>query len=217
METLRRWLNGDRSYQVGVKLYLIYGDNQLLKNLFTQEHETAYKKQRLLDALQNLLRNKTILEEPGKEIMQANPLAVKEKVWPLEPINDPVIKALKEQWKPLYAEMMNLCHRLFDIQSDPERGQSAHRILDLDDQCDEIYAKRDHYLIHQSLPTSSTPDVITDFIKWPQKLANAQRYVREYRIKCKNAPKNERYAAKLQEYDEEVRYYKKLLKIETVE
>src|SRR4051812_33862453 len=217
MDAIRKWINGGRNYQVGVKLYLIYGADQTLKNLFIQEHETIYKKQRLLQSLQNLLSRKPILEEPTQEIGKINLIPNNEKAWPPEPTIDPVIKALKEQWKPLFAEMMNLCHRLFDLQSDSERGQAAHRILDLDDLCDEIYVKRDHYLIHHSLPTSSKPDAVTDPIKWPQKLANAQRYIREYRIKCAKEPENENYAAKLKEYEDEVTHYKRLLKIEIIE
>src|SRR6185436_9263303 len=75
-----------------------------------------------------------------------------EKRWP-EKIEDPVLTALKAQWKPLFAEMMSLTSRIYDVakaglhdeQQKREAGKMAHRILDLDDECEEIYIKRDHY------------------------------------------------------------------------
>jgi hypothetical protein len=216
MEALRKWLNGERTYQVGVKLYLIYSKDQSLKELFTQEHETTYKRDRLVQEIKKLLQ--PLREEDSVSCDKSASLVthniISEGVWPSDPVSDPVLKALKSQWRILFSEMMNLSHRLFDIVSDIERGQCAHRILDLDDLCDEIYLKRDYYLLNKVLPDQQDPEVITDPVKWPMKLKNAERYVRDYTLKCNADPDNEKYAAKLKYYTAVVISYKRLLKIE---
>lgn len=212
---LRNWLNGDRDYQVGVMLYLKYGDNQLLKDLFTKEYETNFKRERLIKEIRKLLQPNTIVTQqtPVEHKADSQVNCHPQNRWPDEPVSDPVIKVLKDQWRIYFSEMMNLSHRLFDIVSDIERGRYAHRILDLDYLCDEIYYKRDYYLIHKILPDQKNIDVVTDPNKWPLKLMNAERYVREYRIRCREEPSNERFASKLKYYQDVVLAYRELLKL----
>lgn len=216
-EALRNWLNGGRNYQDGVRLYLSYGNNQLLKDLFTKEHETDFKRQRLVKEIKILL-------QPDKIVVQQTPFEKESgsesqfvchlhNRWPDDPVSDPVLKVLKDQWRIYYSEMMNLSHRLFDITSDIERGKCAHRILELDVLCDELYNKRDYYSIHKLLPDQKKADVVTDPNRWPLKLMNAERYVREYRIRCKAEPGNEKFALKLKYYQDAVLAYKELLKM----
>jgi hypothetical protein len=220
MDVIRKWINGGRNYQVGVTLYLTFGDDDTLKKLFTQEHETEYKRKRLLAALQELINTKKDAVEPiqsNSSRTQEPPPKTDLNSWPQEPISDKVISALKARWRPKFAEMMSLSQRLWDMTTVSERGEAAHRILDLDDQCDEIYAERDFYLAYNRLPDTRHTESVTDPLKWPQKLANAQRYVRDYRIKCAKYPDNPRFAAKLKQYEEEVKRYKSLLKIDIEE
>jgi hypothetical protein len=51
MDLIKAWLNGNRNYLTGVKLFLQHGDDDLLKKLFTAEKETSYKRQQLEEEL----------------------------------------------------------------------------------------------------------------------------------------------------------------------
>ena len=95
-----------------------------------------------------------------------------------------------------------------------EACQMAHAIIDLDEQLDEIYNKREFYKINGHLPYEVEPEIIGDPVRWATELKNAERYVRDYRIKVKKDPANEKWAAKLRKYEADVMRYKKLLKLD---
>ena len=91
----------------------------------------------------------------------------------------------------------------------------AHRILDLDDACDDIYRQRDHYLAHGHLPEEPKPlALVVDPAKMPLALANCSRYLRDYKNKLKKHPDDVRAAAQLAKYEWAVAEYKKILKLE---
>jgi hypothetical protein len=148
----------------------------------------------------------------------APPVATVQKGWGHREQMDPVVLALWNQWKPLFSEMNGLQSRLHDValkgQTDPAAKQEAHqmakRILSLDRQCDDLYFKRDTYRTTGTLPTDKrkADDLETDPKKWPTALANAQRYVREYRKKAKDEPTNENTAQQLQKWIDRVEHYK---------
>lgn len=212
MEMIRHWLNGTRNYGQGVQLYLQFGKDDILRSLFKKEGETAFKKGRLMQALKELLQNEKksftqIIEQP------ATLKITEEKNGWEKAEGNVILLSLKGEWQKCFSEMKLLQHRLADMPSKEERGAAAHRILDLDDQCDEYYAQRDYYLEHGKLPDEPSEEIVTDPTKWPMKLANARRYIREYRIKMKKEPENIKYAAKLKQYEEEVVLYEEKLKI----
>lgn len=226
MDDVKVWLNSPRNYDAGVKLYLQYGHDNLLKALFTREAETAFKRSRLETALKDLYQNHQHPTSPKaalqRQLQKQNP-AENFKYWPPYPINDPIVSALYEQWKPLYSEMMNLQARLADVallaEQDSNKAlescQMVHRILHLDDQCDDIYSKRDYYYQNGALPKLIIEEeVVGDPVRWVTNMRSAERYVRDYKAKLRKDPKNVKYAVKQKEHEEDVAKYRKLLKLD---
>lgn len=220
---IQQWLNGDRNYENGAKLYLKHGKDKLLHKVFA-EPASDFKKKRLHEALLGLYRGDKKIEveiEDSKEIVLERTISA-EKRWPEE--RDEVLAALHAKWKPLFAEMMHLCTTILDVaragekdeSKKKEAGKMAHRILDLDDRCDAIYDQRDHYIKHGQLPAEEKQmdDVVVDPKKIPIALQNAERYVREYKIRVKNNPTNEKFAAQLKKWEGRIAIYKKELNIE---
>jgi hypothetical protein len=133
---------------------------------------------------------------------------------------DEVEAALFNEWKPVFSERNDLCSRVGEIarqgEKDPakekEAGIMALRILDLDDQCDRFYNKRDYYLKNKALPEEKPygePCIDPKLI--PLKLENAMKYVRHYRAKLEKDPGNENYKKQVDKHEWFVQHYKKEL------
>jgi hypothetical protein len=224
MDDIRNWLNSKQDYDTGARLYLQHGTNENLKKIFL-EPASPFKKEKLLEALKGLLQKNTTAHNSqlkAKATAVAN-ATISDRRWPPPADQDEITRALYLQWKPLFAEMMNLTSRIYDIalagQADPAKKNEAcimaHRILDLDDACDDIYRKRDHYLRHKVLPEERKPlELAVDPMKIPLAYNNALRYVRDYKNKIKKDPSNEKFASQLKKYEWAVAEYKKILKIE---
>lgn len=230
MQDVKDWLNSKPyNYEKGVRIYLQYNRDPLIIALF-REDETDFKRQRLIGLMQAFSEKVNTLQPASpaslKPILQdLSPIS--HKGWP-NPITDPVIQALWEQWRPIYARMMTLQAQVYEVACQGEQGntyksieagQMALEILSLDEQCDEFYAKREYYQRYGRLPDTQQVEevLIVDPIKWITQLKNAERYVRDYRLKLKNDPDNKnahKWATKLNQYQAEVAYYKKLLKLD---
>lgn len=222
MDEIIHWLNGPRDYQTGAKLYLKHGTDKLLRRIF-MEPVSDFKKKKLSEALNALVYKKVKTE---KKITETKAVAIERiaaspRKWPEQ--MDDTLRALKEQWKPAFSELMNLTARIYDVAlagtKDPamkqEAGRMAHRILDLDDLCDDIYAKRDYYLQHNKLPEAKKPmELVVDPIKMPVALENARRYVRMYKSQLKKDPSSVLAAEKIKQYEWAVQEYMKLLKLD---
>lgn len=206
-----------------MQLLLDHSTDEKLKRLFTMEAESAFKKKLLTDSLKKLLSTGAEKNIHEKKVAENSVQSVKKAHlgWPES--EDQVLTALRLQWKPLFSELNNLSARLYDISKAGiedvakrnEAGAMAHRILDLDDECDEYYAKRDYYLEHKRLPDDRNQEpAIVDPLKLPILLHNAQRYVREFKLKVKNNPSNEKAAAKLLKWEQKVVELKRQLKID---
>ncbi len=221
MEIIRTWLNGPRQYEQGIELYRQFGHNQTLKKILATEGWSAFKETKLVQALEQLLQSSIKIE---KELPAGTTIYTRHKGWPLHPIEDPILLALHERWKPLYSEMMHAQSRAYEVAliaeqtSNPtkklEACQLIHHIMDLDEQIDDIYGQRDHYLIHQQLPAEPLPEIIGDPVRWATELKNAERYVRRYNNLLKKNPSNEKWASKWKHFTEQIAHYKKLLKLD---
>lgn len=224
MQEIYAWLNNP-DYQSGIVLFLQHSRNKRLNNLFRTEAETPYKRQRLIAEMKALLERKEE-KQPVTEYNQDTHTS-STNGWPPKPITDVVLLALYDQWKPLYDEMLNLQARIYDVAEQAETGddvkrlqscQMAHRICDLDDECDAIYAKRDYYYQHGKLPAAPVQkEVIGDPVKWALELQNLLRYERRYKLLLDKEPGHrlaDKRAQSLQQCREEIAHYRKLLKIE---
>lgn len=229
MDIIRKWLNGSRNYTDGIKLYSVFGRDDKLKRMFANEGPSDFKKKKLAEVLQGMLSeqpassaprktsDKTIKEAPAPVVVQ--PFVNKDKKWSQQ--RDEVEEAMYQQWKPLFAEMMNLTARVGDIarlgEKDTlkkiEAGRMALRICDLDDELDEIYLQRDQYLQNGQKPVSFPyGEVCIDPMRMPLKLANHQRYVREYKAKLAQKPDNVKFAEQIKKHQWFVDYYSNKLK-----
>jgi hypothetical protein len=227
MEDIRQWFQSGQPYNEGIQLYIAHGTDAQLKRLFTMEAETAFKREKLHTALKQLLHRPAPIAPPPFPINTAATLySPKSHAWPPAPIEDTVLKALWEQWRPLYAEFKSLQQRLYHValggKTDPnkklEAGQMAHRILDLVDDIEAIYRQRDYYIDNSALPSNQPPaDDIIDPVRWATELKNNERYVRDYKAKLEKQPAHKnvaKWAAKLKEKEALVAKYKKLLKLD---
>lgn len=242
MLPIKTWLNSRvKNYDAGVQLYLQYGRNAALRALFTQEAESDFKRMRLHQALQELLLTPEYDVQvdanyfpPKLACSQASSQPIKadftqwHKGWP-NPITDPVIQALFDQWRPLYAELMSAEQRIYEVALQAENGntskeleacQLAHRIMDLDNMCDDFYSQRDHYLEHGHLPGIDVKkDIVVDPVRWATQRQNAMRYIRDYRGKIKKDPNNKlvpQWQQKIIDWEVEVARLNKLLKLDDV-
>ena len=236
MESIKIWFNGKKNYDLGVKLYLQFGDNDLLKRLFQEKPPTPFKIQKLHEALEDLLikpekskqaepKKETVivsrLKEEAKQQEQFKTKKIYDAGWSKD--MDEVEQAIHLQWKPVFLEMMELCSKVGDVaregMTDPYKeiaaGKMALRILDLDDQCDELYSQRDHYLANGSLPDQRPyGDPCIDPKLMPVKLKNAERYVRRLKNELRENPENLKAAENLKKHEWFVAYYKKELNID---
>jgi hypothetical protein len=216
MEEIRTWLNCGRKYDEGVMLYLQYGKDQQLKRLFTIEEESDFKRKKLVDALQLLIKGTPVPPPQVKPAVVIQKTFDNPSKWPQQ--MDEVVNALFQQWKPMFAERNDLFIRLWTPARagyESEAGRIAHQILDLDDEIDLIYEKRDQYLKHGTLVEEKKPKKwVVDPIKQAVKLKNHERYARDFRAKLKKNPANVKAAEKLKEHEEAITYYKLQLKID---
>lgn len=222
MDAIRTWLNSARNYAAGARLYFIHGNNASLKRVFS-EPASDFKRKRLQEELTKLITKKEIIVKKVAVTKEKaiEHIAVSDRKWPDK--MDATVAALKEKWKPLFAEMMNLSSRIFEVakagQKDPaqkqEAGRMAHRICDLDDACDAIYQQRDYYMEYKKMPEEKKPmELVVDPVKMPVALENARRYVRQYKNKLKKKPGDVNAAEKIKLYEWAVTEYMKLLKLD---
>lgn len=227
MQDLKAWFD-KCIYDQGVNLYLKYGNDPTLRALFAEDY-SDFKNKKLHRVLSELLEN---YEQPAtKKAVQQRQVeqspAIAHRGWPAT--LDPVLQTLHDQWKPLFVEMMNMQARIYDValmaeqtnqvDKKEEACQLAHRILDIDEQMEQIYAQRDYYIVHGKLPETivKEKEVVGDPVRWATELQNQERYVRRYRGKLKKDPKNKNaanWALKLKEAEEMVALYKRKLKLD---
>lgn len=214
MEVIREWLE-HCDYEEGVRLYMRYGKDPVLLQLF-EEAYTPFKQKRLEKALTDLLESATkpatVKEAIVSHIQQ--PVFREHKGWP--GVKDHVVQALHDEWYPLFVKLKHLEHSIYEVakRDEAEAGRMAHEILDLDEQCDALYGKRDHYISTGTLPSSEKKEVVVDAIKWPLMLANAERMVRLYKNKIKKKPGVLKYLEFLKKWEGEVALFRKLLKMD---
>ncbi len=216
---------------------MIYGTDLALKRSFQEDLVTDYKRKKLEEELNALLptdkpvkkpvvRSPGLIKSTGPQISLQKPPApstefTPEKGWSKQ--MDATEQVLHNKWKPLFTELMNLTARVGEQaregKADPykkiEAGRMALRILDLDDQLDEIYQQRDQYKASGHLPEEKPyGEPCIDFKQMPLKLANHQRYVREYKAKMTKNPNDLNMATQLKKHEWFVAYYKKQLNLD---
>jgi uncharacterized protein YrzB (UPF0473 family) len=184
---LKAWLNGAQSYAVGVTLYKKYGNNEAYQKLLVLP-ETPFRKEQLILAMQEAV---------------APPAPVQE-IAPVDNQDDEVVKALKQKAIPILKERNDLHAKLRLFRTVAERGRAAHRILDLDDEVDEIYDALRYYQANKVLPEEKLPFTpITDPTKWEHRYQTCGRYVRRYLAALEKNPENKKAKELKEQYEAE--------------
>lgn len=222
MDDIRNWLNSKRDYNEGVQLFLKYNDDELLTRLFTQEGYSEYKFKRLVSSLEGMISRKPADKPPKRQ----EPVA--EQTKPINKWNkkrDEVEESLFLQWRQKYNDMIRLqalvgdlskiATRNKDKSKMDEAGRMALKILELDDDCDGIFWRRDFYKENRRLPEDDTPiKIAVDPSLWYKKLHNHQRYVRQFKKRLEKDLGDVDAAALLKKHEWAASEYKKLLKMD---
>jgi hypothetical protein len=203
MQEITTWLT-HKDYLEGVRLYLQHGQDPVLKKLFTSEQRTDYKEQRLEKALREVLRGSEVIKPEERP-----QLSITMKSWPIEAAKDDVLKALRADWLRKFKELQDLRSQLMLLPNDDQRGETAHQILNLDDECDQIYATRDYYLQNGTLPAMPQEEYVVDSVKAAQRMQLLGRYIRRERFNLKKDPTNVGAAARKQKFIKEYNHYAK--------
>jgi hypothetical protein len=208
---IQKWLNGQQNYTVGVAIYKAIGTDKLLKQLFDQP-PTDYSKKRLQEEL------KRLNQAPAAVVATiAAPRASTAQEWQEMPSSDdePVLRSLQEQWKPIYSQMNYLRHQLDQFKgNDPvmieQRKPLVFQILDLEQQCLRIWSRRDHFIQNKRLPEdvvkSKFKPVPTDPVKLAQYIENLARNIRRNKSDMEKHPDQPQYAQRSADYSEQ--YFK---------
>lgn len=222
MQLIKDWLNSSRPYDAGVALYMQYGDDGQMKELFT-EHQTPFKEKKLVELLKGLLTKSSVVKE--KEAGQSSKLKIENSGthgWPAKLTRE--MAALKSVWLPKFKERENLCARLYDVaqmgkadkNKEMEAGQMAHRILRLADEINDIYRQRQYYLQHGVFP--GKPQLfkpVVDDVKVAERRLLVRRYLTRLKTELSNAAASENVRLnqekKWTEYVAEMHYINKKL------
>lgn len=159
---IREWIASGRHWHPGLALLNKYSNNSHIKNYFSKCEPTNSNQESLLYELKKLLQN------PQPPVIQpAAPVSATDQV-PVKINQSEEIEKLDALWKPKFKELAGLRQRLMYYGKDDEgRKKAAFRILDLFDECRNIWRKRDYVIQHGSFPEipSSTKDLPNDPVK----------------------------------------------------
>jgi len=205
-ELIENWLSGRRSYTYGAILYNKFGSDEKLKDLFSRP-KTDYSQELMVEKLKEIISDASTKPAAQDFSYEKMPDAA-----------DPVLKAMKDEWMPAFTEMNYLRHQLDKWLEDDskeaqaKRGELALQILTLEKQCMAVWAKRDHYLKHGTLPGKDVGDeeIVIDKFKAGQHLQNLKVYIRRYKGYLKKDPGNAQHALLLKKYEDELDQLKKL-------
>ena len=198
MILIQNWLSGTRNYTVGAILYKKLGTDEKLKKLFEGPH-TAYLQGRLESELAALLQK-------PKVVLQDTPKKVEAQEMPES--KDAVLEALRQEWLPLYQQMNYLRHELDKYEENTKeqiaiRKDLAFQILDIEQQCMQIWHRRNYYVKEGKLPevkesTKPLPEDPVDLVKAEDA---AKRNIRRNKQLAAQHPGNAVYPMKVVQYE----------------
>lgn len=202
MELIRKWLSGNRNFIVGAVLYKKFGTDEKLKKLFSGIPD-AYSQKRLAEELEKLVaKPKVVLQ--SKQSRQGDADDMPES-------KDPVLKALRNEWLPLYKKMCYLQSELdrYEGNSQEEiakRKPIAFEILELEQECMKIWARRGYYEKNGSLPEVKEQEeaIPTDPVELGKLIEATKRNIRRNKQLSEDHPDNTVYPLKQRQYEEKL-------------
>jgi hypothetical protein len=196
MDLIIKWLSGKRNFYVGAVLYKQYGIDERLKKLFEAKPD-QYSQRRLEEELSALL------EKPKQK-----PAPVRYGDADEMPIsNDPMLKAFREEWLPVYQRMNYLRHELDRYEGNSQeaiakREPIAFEVLDLEQKCMVIWARRGHYEKNGRLPEVKEleEEIPSDPIELNKLIDATKRNIRRNKQLSEKHPDNAVYPLRYKEY-----------------
>ena len=214
MDLVRAWLKGSKDYNTGVTLYLQFGADPLLKQSFRNEKETPFKKNKLLQVMQDLAANHTpVVHAEPAETSTTGFLPAYQQVrrWPGEQLKDELELELWNAYREKIKTQDLFRHALLRMTSDAERREACEKIIRLDDEMDDIILQRDHYQQHGRLPDEPLKDYEVDPLRIATRITSLTRYIRREKGNIVKKPGDTGAISRRQAFIEELNfYYKKL-------
>jgi hypothetical protein len=204
--SIKDWLNSSKDYTLGTALYNVHSSNDAMKRMFAQG-ASPYRLQRLIDAMKELSKvledNPTIAiaEAPKYEPVNVQTIQLPENAVPQE------LDKYRPEWLPLFMERNHLRARLRDTADEYERGRMAHRILELHDQCEKIWERRDFELrTGEPMPLEEKKrEPVTDPKKLHRHVLNLRSYITKTKNKLKTHPENANASKRLAQLESELK------------
>jgi hypothetical protein len=198
-DKINDWLNGPQNFIIGRVLYDKLGSDERLKEVF-KKGESPETKKSLRAALQVMVTTQTVAPVEKK----INPITDE---MPVQS-DDEILTALASEWKPIYQRMNYLRANLDAFgesntdESIAARGPQAFEVLELEQQCMVVWQKRDHYVLHGSLPDmkKETKELPTDPVALATHIDNIKKNIRKNRGKMQKPGANAKYAVLYRQY-----------------
>jgi hypothetical protein len=201
MDLIKKWLSGSKNFIVGAVLYKKFGTDEKLKKLF-EGRPDAYSQKRLEEELAKLLQKPKLVAQSPKKISDADEMPVSK---------DPVLKALRNEWLPLYKRMCYLQQELDRYEGNSEeaiakRKPIAFEILELEQNCMVIWERRRHYEKNGSLPEvkESTFEIPTDPVELGKWIEATQRNIRRNKQLAAKHPDKPEFPLRQKQYEEKL-------------
>lgn len=202
-QLVENWWKNGKSWRGGIIILTQIGyDQSIIDQIKATRNDYAMK----------------LLEDAMNKVLECNsPIQKQEPEKPDEMPEDSnaVLQALRQEWLPKYTTMNLLRHKLdplLDDDSDAamiKRGKIALEILELEQECMTIWAKRDHYIKHGKLPMASDDQdddlmPVVDPFKAANRIKNLKIYITRYNREIQKDPSNAKAAELLCKYQEEL-------------
>lgn len=206
MQIITSWLSGPQNFITGRIMYNTVGNDQGVKDLISRG-ETPFARKLLTEAFEKLIADSSQLK--------ANPADAETEV--MEDSFDEVLQSLKEKWVKPYQQMNYLRHQLDtpvapalkgeesdqnSIEAINHRKLIASKILDLEQECIQVWNERDYYLKHGKLANVAEAKLIipTDPIKLANLISNTTKNIRRNRKAMADHPAQPQFAQLYNEY-----------------
>lgn len=154
MKVIEEWLNSKhQNYTIGCSYYKTFGNDENLKRYFCNGFDTN-KKARLIEALKELC-NKTHIKKHTRTEVEQMPEG-----------SDSISKAIHKEWLEPYTKMNYIRHSIDELgtnndeQTKTKRFVLVEEILRLEDECENIWKKRDGFEENKVLPTKKTKTIV---------------------------------------------------------
>ena len=226
MQKIKEWLSGKQNFIIGRAIYraMISANDELIQLL--DQGYSQYTHQKLVNAMQAHLEPPAPISEITVEDRLNHyptlwideeldePLMELTSLVPSKPEIDPfVVKALEKEWQIPYKKMQYLIAQLdqFGEANDPaaiaSRMDLAGQILELEQQVNSVWAKKDEYEKTGHLAAAVDDlEIPTDPIQLAELINRIKKGIRNNKTRMQKFPDKSGYAEKYQTY--KMQYFK---------